>query len=99
MFKATADAVRSICATDPSITAEQVKCAVKVLSGESVEEITNTPLDRSFNRAQVAAALGVKPRAVTNLAKRGMLKPVRTTSRRVTRYTGASVRALLGGAK
>lgn len=99
MFKATADAVRSICATDPSITAEQVKCAVKVLSGESVEEITNTPLDRSFNRAQVAAALGVNPREVTKLAKRGMLKPIQTTAKRVTRYTGASVRALLNGAK
>lgn len=99
MFKATADAVRSICATDPSITAEQIKCAVHVLSGESVEEITNTPLDRSFNRAQVAAALGVKPREVTKLYKRGMLTAVRTTSKRVTRYTGASVRALLNGAK
>ena len=99
MFKATADAVRSICATDPSITAEQTKCAIKVLSGESVEEVKGEPLERSFNRSQVAAALGVQPRAVTKLARRGLLTPIRTTSKRVTRYTGASVRALLNGAK
>ena len=98
-LKSTKDAVRAICATDPSITAVQVKAALAELDGEGVREVTGTPPPRSYSGEQVAALLDVSRKCVTNYAKRGLLVPIYSgaQSKRATRYTGASVAALLDG--
>ena len=98
-LKATKEAVRAICATDPSITAVQIKAALAELDGEGVREVTGTPPPRSYSGAQVAALLGVSRKCVTNYARRGLLVPIYSgaQSKRATRYTGASVASLLDG--
>ena len=96
-LKSTKEAVRAICATDPSITAVQIKAALAELDGEGVREVTGTPPPRAYTGAQVAALLGVSRKCVTNYAKRGLLVPIYSgaQSKRAVRYTGASVAALL----
>lgn len=98
-LKTTKEAVRAICATDPSITADQLKAALIELDGEGVRAVTGTPPPRSYSGAQVAALLGVSRKCVTNYARRGLLVPIYSgaQSKRATRYTGASVAALLDG--
>ena len=98
-LKSTKEAVRAICATDPSITAVQVKAALAELDGEGIREVTGTPPPRSYSGEQVAALLGVSRKCVTNYARRGLLVPIYSgeQSKRATRYTGASVALLLDG--
>lgn len=97
MFDSTKKAFRSVCGLDPTITPDQIEAAIKYLDGRA--NAPCEPVDEAKTRQQVADLLHIQPRAVTKLCKRGMLTPVRTTAKRVTRYTGASVRALLNGAK
>lgn len=98
-LKSTKEAVRAICATDPSITAVQVKAALAELDGEGVREMTGEPPPRSYSGEQVAKLLGVSRKCITNYARRGLLVPIYSgkQGKRATRYTGASVAALLDG--
>jgi len=98
-MKSTKDAVRAICAADPSINVAQVKAALAELDGEGLREMVGEPPKRAYSRAQVAALLGVRPRAVTMYAKRGLLTPIYggADGIRSTGYTGESVHALLSG--
>lgn len=98
-LKSTKDAVKAICAADPSINAAQVKAALAELDGEGIREMQGEPPPRAYSRAQVAALVGVNPKAVTNYAKRGLLTPIYSGARgkRAQAFTGASVQALLEG--
>lgn len=99
MLKSTREAVRAICATDPSITAVQVKAALAELDGEGVREVTGETPPRSYSPEQVAALLGVSRKLVSQYARRGLLVPIYTgkQGKRARRYTGASVATLLEG--
>lgn len=99
MLKSTQDAIRAICAADPSINAAQIKAALAELSGEGVREMQGEPPPRAYSRAQVAALLGVSTRTITQYARRGLLVPLFTggTGKRAQSYTGDSVAALLSG--
>lgn len=99
MLKSTREAVRAICATDPSITAVQVKAALAELDGEGVREVTGETPPRSYSPEQVAALLGVSRKLVSKYAQRGLLVPIFTgkQGKRARRYTGASVASLLEG--
>jgi hypothetical protein len=100
MLKSTCDAVKAICAADPSITAAQVKAALAELDGEGIREVVGEPPPRAYSREQVAALLGVNRRTVTNYARRGLLVPIYSGAggKRAQAYTGESVAALLSGA-
>ena len=96
----TKQAVRAICAADPSITAAQLKAALAELDGEGIREMTQSePPPRAYSPAQVAALLGKSRRTVTTYAKRGLLTPIYSgaTGKRAQGYTGESVAALLSG--
>ena len=98
-MKSTKDAVKAICAADPSINIAQIKAALAELDGEGVREMAGTPPPRAFSRKQVAALLGVSTRTVTQYARRGLLTPLCTgaTGKRAQSYAGDSVAALLSG--
>jgi len=100
-LKSTKEAVRAICATDPSITAVQIKAALAELDGEGVREMQGEPPPRSYSGNQVAELLGVSRKCITNYAKRGLLCPIYSgkEAKRATRYTGTSVASLLEGRK
>ena len=99
MMKSTKDAVKAICAADPSITATQIKAALAELDGEGVREVVGEPPPRAYTREQVAALLGVNRKTITGYAKRGLLVPIYSGASRLRAqsYTGASVSALLAG--
>ena len=99
MLKSTQDAIKAICAADPSINVAQVKAALAELSGDGVREMQGEPPPRAYSRAQVGALLGVSTRTVTQYARRGLLTPLCTgaTGKRAQSYTGESVAALLSG--
>lgn len=100
MLKSTRDAVKAICAADPSITATQLKAALAELDGEGIREMVGEPPPRAFTREQVGALLGVSRKTVTGYAKRGLLVPIYSGAggKRAQAYTGESVNALLSGA-
>lgn len=99
MLRSTLDAVKAICAADPSINAAQVKAAIAELSGEGVREMRGDPLPRAYSVAQVAELTGKSRRTISLYAKRGLLTPIYSgaTGKRAQAYTGASVAALLSG--
>ena len=98
-LKSTKDAVRAICATDPSINPAQVKAALAELDGEGIREMIGEPPPRAFNREQVATLLGVSRKTITGYARRGLLVPIYSGAGalRAQGYTGESVQALLEG--
>ena len=98
-LKTTKQAVAAVVATDPTVSADQLRAALAELDGEGVREVTGTPPPRAYTPAQVAALLGVSRKCVTAYAKRGLLVPIYSgaQSKRATRYTGASVASLLDG--
>lgn len=93
----TKDAVKAICAADPSINAAQIKAAIAELDGRDI--IHGEPPPRAYTREQVAALLGRSRRTVTMYARRGLLMPLCTgkDGKRTQAYTGESVAALLNG--
>ena len=99
MLKSTNDAVRAICAADPSITTSQVTAAIAELDGKGIREMLGEPPPRAYTREQVAVLLGVNRRTVTAYARRGLLRPIYSgaTAKRAQSYTGDSVVALLSG--
>ena len=98
-MKSTLDAVKAICAADPSITAAQIKSALSELSGEGVREMRGEPPPRAYSVAQVAELTGKSRRTISLYAKRGLLTPIYSgaTGKRAQAYTGESVAALLSG--
>jgi len=100
-MKHTLDAVKAICAADPSITSAQVHAALAELDGAGTREMLGEPPPRSYSPAQVAALLGKSRRTVTLYARRGLLVPIYSGAKRVRAqgYTGESVAALLSGRK
>ena len=99
MLRSTLDAVKAICAADPSINAAQVKAAIAELSGEGVREVRGEPPPRAYTPAQVAELLGKSRRTISAYARRGLLTPIYSgeTGARAQGYTGESVAALLSG--
>lgn len=100
-MRSTRDAVKAICAADPSINAAQVKAALAELDGEGIREVVGEPPPRAYTREQVAALLGVNRKTITGYAKRGLLVPIYSGAggKRAQAYTGESVAALLLGAR
>ena len=99
MLPTTCEAIKAICAADPSITAAQVKAALAELSGKGVREMQGEPPPRAYTPAQVAELLGKSRRTITAYARRGLLTPIYSgeTGARAQAYSGASVVALLSG--
>jgi hypothetical protein len=98
-LKSTLDAVRAICAADPSLNAPQIKAALAELNGEGVREMRGEPPPRAYTPAQVAELLGKSRRTISAYARRGLLTPIYSgeTGARAQGYTGESVAALLSG--
>lgn len=98
-MKSTKDAVKAICAADPSINAAQLKAALAELDGEGVREMRGEPPPRAYSVAQVAELTGKSRRTISLYARRGLLVPIYSgaTGKRAQAYTGESVAALLSG--
>ena len=98
-LKTTKDAVKAICAADPSVNTAQVKAALAELDGVGIRELMGETPHRSFSREQVAALMGCNRKTVTGYAKRGLLVPIYSGAggKRAQGYTGESVAALLSG--
>lgn len=98
-MQTTKQAVRAICAADPSVSAAQLKAALAELDGDGIREMTQEPPPRAYSPAQVAALLGKSRRTVTIYAKRGLLTPIYSgaAKKRAQSYTGESVRNFLDG--
>lgn len=102
MLKSTRDAVKAICAADPSIPTARVQTALADLEGVGIREVLETkPIERSYNRKQVAALMGVSVKTVGSYVRRGLLTKILSgaNGQRATGYTGESVRALLEGVR
>lgn len=100
MLKSTRDAIKAICAADPTITAAQVQGALSELEGEGVRQVLDAPpIERAYNRSQIAALLGVSVKTVGSYIRRGLLTRIcpGANGERATGYTGESVRKLLEG--
>jgi len=97
----TREAIRAICATDPSVTADQLRAALLALDASSVTTKTKTaaPADEAMSRSEVAALLKVTPKTITKYAAAGLIRGITCGDKRghVRRYSAASVRALLAG--
>ena len=95
----TSEAVKAICAADPSITSAQVKAAIAELSGKGTQELNGEPPPRAYTPAQVAKLLSKSRRTIVAYARRGLLTPIYSgeTGARAQGYTGESVAALLSG--
>ena len=94
-MKSTKDAVRAICATDPSITPVQVKAALAELDGEGSRHLTNSePLDRVISRKQAADILGYSKKSVSEKVKAGKIKAIYggANGNRITGISEQSVR-------
>lgn len=93
-MKATENAVRAICATDPTLTPEQIDAAINALS---IKPKHTAP--RAYSAKETADLLGVSRRTIRAYARRGLLIPIRAGSKgaRAHAYTGASVEKLLNG--
>ena len=98
-LKSTKEAVRAICAADPTINAVQIKAALAELDGEGVREVTGETPPRSYSPEQVSQLLGVSRKLGAQCARGGLLAPICTgkQGKRARRYTGASVAAFLDG--
>ena len=96
MLKTTTDAIRAICAADPSINTAQVNSAIAALNGAPVE---TEPFDQILTPVVAGKLLGRDRHTLANWEKRGLLRAVRTgkDGKRITGYTASSVRALLAG--
>lgn len=100
MLKSTETAVRAICATDPSITPEQLRAGLADLAGETANTLTDqTPIGRALTIKQVAAILGVCKRTVRTYGRNGLIRGIGTKDKRgnIRLYSEASVRAFLAG--
>ena len=99
MLPTTYDAIKAICAADPSVSAAQVKAALAELSGKGIREMQGEPPPRAYTPAQVAELLGKSRRTISAYARRGLLTPIYSgeTGARAQGYTGESVAALLSG--
>lgn len=99
MLPTTHDAIKAICAADPSVSAAQVKAALAELSGKGIREMQGEPPPRAYTPAQVAELLGKSRRTISAYARRGLLTPIYSgeTGARAQGYTGESVAALLSG--
>ncbi len=99
MLKQTEDAIRAICATDPTITHTQIKAALAELSGNGLREMRGEPPPRAYTVAQTSALTGKSRRTLCDYARRGLLTPIYSGAKgaRAQGYTGESVAALLSG--
>ena len=99
MLPTTHEAIKAICAADPSVSAAQVKAALAELSGKGIREMQGEPPPRAYTPAQVAELLGKSRRTISAYARRGLLTPIYSgeTGARAQGYTGESVAALLSG--
>ena len=99
MMPTTENAIKAICAADPSITAAQVKAALAELSGKGVREMQGEPPPRSYTPEQVAKLTSKSRKTISNYARLGLLTPIYTGAKgkRAQGYTGESVAALLSG--
>ena len=99
MLPTTCEAIKAICAADPSITAAQMKAGIAEMYGKGVREMQGEPPPRAYTPAQVAELLGKSRRTISAYARRGLLTPIYSgeTGARAQGYTGESVAALLSG--
>jgi len=72
----TGTAIKAILAADPTISQEEVKAALEVLSGRSNESDNG---DRVLSRAEVAAIMGKSVKAVDVYGRRGIIRRVYLT--------------------
>ena len=100
MLDATKNAVKAICAADPTLSAAMVDAALSALQGKDITVyVDNAPMDRAIPRKVAAQILGVTPRCVSLYAKRGFIRPIRlgAAGSRSIGYSEASIRAVLDG--
>ena len=100
MLIATKNAVKAICAADPTLSAAMVDAALSALQGKDITVYVDTaPMDRAIPRKVAAQILGVTPRCVSLYAKRGLIRPIRmgVAGSRAVGYSEASIRAAING--
>lgn len=99
MLKTTENAILAICASDPSITDEQTKAAIKAASGNVAPAITDErPIDTLLKLKDVARLLKTSPRNVTRYARLGYFRRVQIPgAARSLGYSADSVRDFMAG--
>ena len=100
MLDATKNAVKAICAADPTLSAAMVDAAITALQGNDTKVYVDTsPMDRAIPRKVAAQILGVTPRCISLYARRGLIRPIRmgAAGSRAIGYSEQSIRAVLGG--
>ena len=69
MLPTTCEAIKAICAADPSITAAQIKAGIAEMSGKGIQEMRGEPPPRAYTPAQVAELLGKSRRTISAYAR------------------------------
>ena len=95
MKKSTQHILEDILRSDPTCDNALIGPTVDVAKGKTAQHIPLDDMDRVMCRAAVAERLGVTPRWVSELAKRGELKRIQGTGDRCYGYSARSVRAYL----
>ena len=95
MLETTRTAVAAILAADPTVTDEERKARL----APNVTSTNPEPLEPILSPVETGKLFGKDRHTLANWEKRGLLRAVRTGKggRRITGYTGESVRALLAG--
>ena len=96
------DATRALWKSDPSITPEQAKAALDVLTGKAdipIEERGKRVMDYSMSRDEVAKVLNVRPHTVSDYVRKGLIRAFRfgAKGRLASGYSAQSVNDLLAG--
>ena len=100
MLDATRNAVKAICAADPTLSAAMVDAALVTLQGKDVTVYVDpAPMDRVIPRKVAAQILGVTPRCISLYARRGLVRPIRlgAAGSRSIGYSEESIRKVLAG--
>lgn len=95
MKKSTQHILEDILRSDPTCDNALIGPTVDVAKGKTSQHIPLDDMDRVLCRAAVAERLGVTPRWVSELARRGELKRIQGTGDRCYGYSARSVRAYL----
>lgn len=100
MLTNTKKAIAAIVATDQTITPNQIKAALAVLDGGTVDTLPREPLDRLLSRGEVAGLLGMSVKAVDHYCRKGVLTRRRLgDSKRASGILESSVREVLDDGK
>jgi len=95
MKRSTQHILEDVLRSDPTCDNALIGPTVDVAKGKTSQHIPLDDMDRVMCRKAVAERLGITPRWVSELARRGEIQGVRGSGRKLLGYSARSIRAYL----